>query len=247
MKIIKTICQLLIYSLISTSCYAFDWTSSNIQLLYGSDFKLGNADRTTVAIEHVNGWKYGQNFFFIDIIDRSGIGVQVYAELYSFLSLSKISGADLSMGVVKDISLFAGLNISNKPEHDHFKAYIAGLSFNLANPYFNYLQFDMGVYKSDDVKDRFGFQLTPVWSFPFQLASIKLKFRGYTHFRTSNTNNSGNFYILAKPQLLVDIGDLMGIKTDTLHIGTEYSYWLNKFGIKGVNESVVQALLIASF
>jgi hypothetical protein len=40
-------------------------------------------------------------------------------------------GTNLSLGLVKDVSLFAGVNVSNKPEHDHFIAYLAGLSFDL--------------------------------------------------------------------------------------------------------------------
>jgi len=151
------------------------------------------------------------------------------------------------LGPVKDVSILAGINISNKPENDNFSAYLAGLSFDLSNPYFDYLQFDIAVYKSDDVKNKYGFQFTPVWSFPFEIGIFKFKFRGFTDFHTANTNNSGNFNILAQPQVLVDVGDWVGIKTDTFYMGTEYSYWHNKFGIKHVEESVVQAMLIGFF
>lgn len=247
MKNLFLICTIFLLSIISQTSYAFDWTSNNVQLLYGSDFEFGDPDRTTVTVEHSNGWKYGQNFFFVDVMARNDIGTEVYAEVYSYLSFNKITGSQISLGPIKDISLLAGINLSNKPENDHFKAYLAGLSFDLSNQYFDYLQLDIAAFKSDDVSRKYGLQFTPVWSYPFQIASAKFKFRGFADFRTGNTNNSGNFNILAQPQVLLDIGDLTGIKSDTVFIGTEYSYWHNKFGVKDVEESVVQAMIIGMF
>ncbi|MCK5190998.1 MAG: hypothetical protein KAR12_13175, partial [Methylococcales bacterium] len=59
----KTLSYFFLLSLVSHSSFAFDWTSSNVQLLYGSDFEFGDRDRTTITVEHAHGWKYGQNFF----------------------------------------------------------------------------------------------------------------------------------------------------------------------------------------
>lgn len=247
MKRLASLYSLFLLSLLSQTCYSFDWSSSNIQLLYGSDFEFGDRDRTTITVEHANGWKYGQNFFFIDVTNRNDIGVEVYAEIYSYLSFNKINGINLSLGPIKDISLLVGLNISNKPENDPFQAYLAGLSFDFSNQYFDYLQLDIAAYKSDDVSRQYGIQFTPVWSYPFQIGTANFKFRGFTDFRTGNTNNSGNFHILAQPQIILDIGNLLGIKADSFYIGTEYSYWLNKFGVKNINESIVQAMLIGFF
>ena len=229
------------------SACAFDWTASDVQLLYGSDFEFGDDDRTTVTVEHGHGWQYGTNFFFVDIANRNDIGVEIYAEVYAYLSINKLTGYDWSLSPVKDVSLVAGLNISNKPEDDNFKAYLLGLSFDLTNPLFDYLQLDITAYKADDISGKYGVQITPVWSFPFEIAAIKFKFRGFTDFRTGNTNASGNFHILAQPQLLLDVGNLAGWKSDAVYVGTEYSYWHNKFGVKGIDESVVQAMIIGFF
>ncbi len=176
----------------------------------------------------------------MDVTDRSDIGIEVY----TYLSINKLAGTDFSLDPIKDISILAGLNISNKPENEHFKAYLAGLSLDFSNSYFYYLQLDIAVYKGDNIKNKYGVQLTPVWSYPFQIGSAKFKFRGFTDFRTGNTNNSGNFHILAQPQLLLDVGDLEKVKSNTIFVGAEYSYWLNKFGVKDVNESVLQAMVI---
>lgn len=226
---------------------AVDWTASNVQLLYGGDFEFGEPKRTTVTVEHAHGWQYGTNFFFVDVMPRNDVGTEAYAEVYTYLSWNKVTGLNLTLGPIKDISLALGLNISNLPAQDHFKAYMFGLSFDLANSLFDYLQFDVTVFKADDVSSRYGFQLTPVWSLPFTIGCINFKFRGFTDFRTGNTNTSGNFNILAQPQLLVDIGNLAGWKNDTVYIGTEYSHWYNKFGVKGVDERAIQAMIIGFF
>jgi nucleoside-specific outer membrane channel protein Tsx len=237
-----------VLSLASQSATAFfDWTSNDIQLLHGNDFKLGDKRRTTVTIEHADGWQYGSNFFFADIVDRNDIGVEVYAEAYTYLSLNKISGHDYSLGVIKDISLMAGLNISNKPENDNFKAYLLGLNFEFSAPLFDYLQLSVSAYKDDNVSNKYGTQITPVWSMPFELANLKFKFRGFTDFNLGNTNAAGRFTILSQPQLLFDVGDLVGLQSNKVYIGTEYSHWHNKFGVKGVDEHVVQAMIIGFF
>lgn len=243
----KLILLLCLQGLPLQSADAFDWTASDIQLLYGSDFEFGDDERTTVTVEHGHGWQYGTNFFFADIADRNDIGVEIYAEVYAYLSMNKLTEYVWSLGPVKDISLVAGLNISNKPENDNFKAYLLGLSFDLSNPLFDYLQLDIAAYKADDISGKYGIQITPVWSLPFEIAALKFKFRGFTDFRTGNTNASGNFHILAQPQLLLDVGYLAGWKSDIIYVGTEYSYWQNKYGVKGVDESVVQAMIIGFF
>ena len=119
---------------------AFDWTASNIQLLYGDNFELGTSERTTLTVEHGHGWKYGTNFFFADMVNRSDIGFEIYAEVYSYLSMSKITGKDWSVGPVHDFALMGGLNISNRPEERNFKAYLFGVSFDLSNHYIQHLQ-----------------------------------------------------------------------------------------------------------
>ncbi len=226
----------------------FDWTSSNIQLLYGNDFELGDDERATMTVEHSNGWKYGSNFFFVDIINRNDLDdVEIYAEVYSYLSLNKISGKDFSLGPINDFSLVAGLNIDNFPDGEPFRAYLLGVSVDLNNEAFDYLQVDITTFKNEDLSGRYGIQITPVWSVPFVLGDLSFKFRGFIDFRNANTNASHNVNMLAQPQVLLDIGDLIVGKQDKLYLGTEYSYWYNKFGIKGVEESVVQGMLILFF
>ncbi|MCF7971966.1 MAG: DUF5020 family protein [Methylococcaceae bacterium] len=232
------------FSSLSWALQPFDWTSNDIQYLYGGDFIFSEQNRSTVTIEHADGWQYGSNFFFVDMYNNNGF--EVYAEVYSYLSLNKIFGADLSLGPIKDFSLAGGINISNQPEEKRFQAYLVGISLDLANKYFDYLQLDIMAYK-DDGLNSWGVQVTPVWSFPFELGSTKFKFRGFVDIKDGNTNALGHVTMLAQPQLLLDVGDLAGWKSDIFYIGTEYSFWLNKFGVEDANESAWQGMIIGFF
>jgi nucleoside-specific outer membrane channel protein Tsx len=226
---------------------AFDWTKSDIQLLYGEGFKFGSSKRATITVEHVDGWQYGTNYFFADFVAREDTGINIYAEVYSYLSMTKLTGKDWTLGLFKDVFIAGGLNIGNKPEHDNFKAYLLGVSFDLSNSLIDFLQVDVFAFKADNISGRYGMQITPVWGVPFEIAGIKFKFRGFADFSTGNTNSSGNFQILTQPQFLLDVGYLAGLKSDKLYVGTKYSFNYNKFGVKGVNESVVQAEIIVFF
>ncbi len=223
---------------------AIDWSSSNVQLLYGGDFIFAEQGRTTVTVEHAHGWKYGTNFFFVDMYHNNGF--EIYAEVYSYLSLAKITGVDVSLGPIKDFSLAGGVNISNRPAARNFQSYLVGISFDLGNQYFDYLQLDVMAYKDDSVHS-WGVQYTPVWSFPFAIGTTKFKFRGFVDVKDANTNRYGNVSMLAQPQLLLDVGDLAGWKSDVFYIGTEFSYWLNKFGVKDANEAAWQGMMIGFF
>ncbi len=247
MLIVKKIVFFFISALWSFSCLAwqpFDWSSTNIQGLYGGDFEFGDTKRGTATIEHAHGWKYGDNFFFVDMYNNDGF--EVYAEIYSSLSLSKMSNAEVAFGPIKDVSLMLGLNISNAPVSTPFRAYLWGVEFDLGNQYFDYLKLSVAAYKEDGVAT-YGVQVTPVWSFPFTLLETKFKFRGFLDLKNGSTNAAGNITMLAQPQLLLDVGDLFNTKADVFYVGMEYSYWVNKFGVEGVDESAVQGMVSVFF
>jgi nucleoside-specific outer membrane channel protein Tsx len=96
----------------------FEWTSNNFQVLHGSGFKLGANARSTITIEHANGWRYGDNFMFIDIVQRDDAGVKVYGEWYPRLSLSRMINKDLSNRIFKDFFIVGGINGSTQPDGD---------------------------------------------------------------------------------------------------------------------------------
>jgi nucleoside-specific outer membrane channel protein Tsx len=222
----------------------FEWTANNVQLLHGSGFKLGANERSTLTIEHANGWRYGDNFMFIDIVQRDDVGVALYGEWYPRLSLSRVLDRNLTTHLFKDLYLVGGLNASSEPDGDAFKAYLLGVGarFNLPVPGF----FDLNIMaqKHDQVSTT-GIQITPSWSIPFEIGRLKFKFDGFLDW-VSSSSSGGRPFILAQPQLLLDVGQLVG-NTRGFYIGIEYFYWRNKFGIDGIHDKAFQAMLKIDF
>ena len=217
-----------------------EWTASDIQLVHGSGFKLGANSRSTLRVLHANGWRYGDNFMFIEFVQRDDIGMEVYGEWYPRLSLGRLSNKDLSFGVFRDFFLVGGINASSEPDGDAFKAYLLGMGTAFKLPGSGFFNLNVLARKQDQVSTT-GIQITPSWSIPFEIGRLKFKFDGFIDL-VSADSSGGKSYILAQPQLLFDVGQLVG-HAGSVYMGIEYHYWRNKFGIDGVHEKVLQGML----
>ena len=227
----------------TTSIHAdgvFEWTSSDFQMLHGSGFKLGANYRTTIRIEHANGWRYGDNFMFIDFVQRDDVGVEVYGEWYPRLSLGRLSNKDLSIGVFRDFFVVGGINASTEPDGDSFKAYLLGMGTAFKLPGSGVFNLNVLARKHDQVSTT-GIQITPSWSIPFEIGRLKFRFDGFLDLVSSNSSG-GKSFILTQPQLLLDVGHLVG-HSGSVYMGVEYYYWRNKFGIDGVHDKAIQGML----
>ncbi len=217
---------------------AAQWQTSNIQLLYGNGYELGDNTRSTLTFEHANGWKYGDNFFFLDVINPLKDGQDstndLYAEFSPRLSISKISGKDLSFAFVKDV-LLAGTLEMGIYSHN----YLYGVGFSLDLPKFAFA--DINIYVRDNPNESGQtYQITPVWALPFTVGSAKMLFEGFADI--AGSEGTTEFNIDFQPRLLLDVGNFWGA-SDSLWAGVEYIYWHNKFGIDGVDESLPQAMV----
>ncbi len=131
----------LLVVLLGTASLLCAFESSNIQLLYAEGFKgdsfaydTQDGHKTTLTFEHFRTHALGDLFMFIDYTDgahcRFDAGECVerrtdhtlYSEISPRLSLSSMSGYDLSHGVVRDLYLSAQYNTG----HD-FVAYLIGV------------------------------------------------------------------------------------------------------------------------
>ncbi|MFK5998630.1 MAG: hypothetical protein QM492_11055 [Rhodobacterales bacterium] len=237
--------------LMGSSAAQAGFSTTNVQLLYGDGFRLGGnglgkTARETVTINHFDTWKYGENFFFVDIFhDDTVVGTNnttdTYGELWSHLSFSKISGKDLNFGFVKDVLVGASINQGN-----NFTVGLLGLRADLDIPGFNFVTF--GVYSYNNVTDPFGRNLhtttqeTIVWDADIPASGRwKFKFKGFVDFIGAQGSGVDN-QIVFQPELLLDVGNFWG-KPGKVGLGLEYAYFKNKFGVTGVNDNVLQLLL----
>jgi nucleoside-specific outer membrane channel protein Tsx len=249
------LCTFLFIWPLSAAAKIFDWHSTEIQYLHGNGYQIpGNPNdvsRSILTLTHADGWALGRNFFFMDtLISDSGEPSQVnlYGELYSYLSLSKMSGENLAFGPFKDLNLAGGVNLGENLNSSRSGARIILYGFNIEFNLPGFKFFSVDFLRHDvlePVSSGTSWQLTPVWKLPFTVAGTHWSLEGFADFiGAKNANYVGQ--ILAQPQLRLDVGDFWGMQ-EHIYIGIEYQYWHNKYGIKDFDESLPQALLLWKF
>lgn len=226
----------------AVSAGSANWSSSNIQYLYGTHYNtgLGGDDtRSIITLEHVNGWKYGDNFFFVDITNPNREGdstsTGLYGEFSPRLSLGAISGKDLSAGILKDVLITSTLEAG-----DGFHNYLYGLAADLNLPGFSFFQFNWYFVRDETAANDKGSQITLVWLVPFSLGSVDMAFEGFADYAYGFDKSENN--LIAGPRLLMDVGKYFDAP-GTLQAGVEYQIWRNQFGVDGQDEDVVQLML----
>lgn len=232
-------CIALSSMLMATHVYAgaATFSTTNIQYLVGNNYELGDKSRSIVTVEHVNAWKYGDNFFFVDIQNpnRTGTNSQtaLYGEISPRFSLSALTGQPMSFGVVKDILITTTLEAGNG---FHNNLYGVAVDLNIL-PVF---QINYYIRNEISAGTDLGSQLTLVWLAPFEAGPVSMVFEGFLDYAWGLSPSKDN--IITGPRLLADVGKMWGAP-GTLQAGVEYQIWRNKFGIDGVNEDVPQLMV----
>jgi nucleoside-specific outer membrane channel protein Tsx len=173
--------------------------------------------------------------------------INLYGEAYSTFSLGKISGLDLSYGLVKDFGVTVGVNLGENMDSPQsgYRAWLYGVTVDLDLPGFDYFNIDFLRQRVTETADiGTSWQITPAWKLPFEIAGTKWSFEGFADF--IGRNHAAARQALTQPQLRLDVGDFFG-NSEHLYIGIEYQYWHNKYGIKGLHDNVPQALLLWRF
>ena len=209
------------------------WQSANVQLLRGNNYAVGEKQRTIATFEYANSWIYGDMFTFFDFIVPDEGGSTYYTEISPRFSLSKISGLDLSYGIVKDVLVSTTLEKANH----RGPSYLYGGAVDLDILGFKY--FKTNAYVRDDTQlDGKTWQLTFAWNAPFEIDGIKFLAEGFADFSGEEGTSAANQQIV--PRLLVDTGNLIGIDDNKFFVGVEWHYWNNKFGIESQRQSTPQ-------
>ena len=229
---------------------AAKWSSTNIQYLYGSTYSAIGVDgegklmatdvsSSVITLEHVNGWKYGDNFFFIDITnsDRGDPNkpTSYYGEISPRLSLSQLTGMDMSAGIIKDVLFTSTMEIGQG-----FHNNLYGIAIDLTIPHTPVAQINYYIRNEVGEGKDAGSQVTLVWLTPFALGSVDFAFEGFLDYAFGMDHAEDN--LITAPRLLVDVGKAWGAP-GTLQVGIEYQIWRNKYGLKDIDEDVAQAMV----
>ena len=211
-----------------------------------------------LTLQHASFWKFGDNFFFVDVID-DGVDdgfndTDFYGEWYSNFSLGKLAGRDLATGVFSDLGLIGGVAAGGDP---NFMQWISGVRVSWRLPGFVFLNTDMmaGVDRSGGLDSggapKAGNRLIVDVNglLPFNVGSQALSISGHVEYVGSTSDELGNdvnSWILAQPQLRWDVGQAFGGSANGLFAGIEYQYWRNKLGTDS-DEGMVQLLVVWQF
>ena len=215
-----------------------EWSTWNIQYLYGFNFDLGKDQRDTLTFEHADRWKYGDNFFFLNVInlaerDRTSADTELYSEWHTRLSLERIFDTNLSSGPINDILTAHGIDVGESTV-----AYLNGAGLSLNLPGFAFA--NVNAFLRDTVdQEGVTWHISIDWLIPITLADWHLSYGGFIDFTGEEGTLASN--VLSETQLLLDVGAFIGHRAQ-LFLGLELQTWHNEFGIKGQHEIVPQMM-----
>lgn len=214
------------------------WQGNNVQLLRGFNYQVGAEQRYITTFEHVNKWRYGDTFLFIDYSIPDQGPSTWYGELSPRFSLTKMGFMSFATQQkdqfwLKDVLL--AVNVEKPKGQDVRTLFGIAMDFNVPN----FLFFNTHFYHRDNPNlAGSSWQFTMTWNRPFHIGQSQWLFEGFTDLASAEGTSASNQLIV--PRLLLDIGTAFGLKNNSLWLGIEYSYWHNKFGISGITESVAQ-------
>lgn len=235
---------------------AADWSNTELHIQIGnldvpSFAGGGDSDHVIYTLQHASGWKYGDNFFFIDVLDGDRAGFQdfdMYGEWYTNFSLGKITGKPVGRGLVKDVGIILGFNWAADA---NVKKYLPGVRLSLDLPGFAFANLDITAYLDDSEGVASGgapsednsFMIDFNWARPFKIGDSNFSIEGHIEYIGERDNEFGGqveSWILAQPQF-------RWYPRDNIALGIEYQFWQNKLGDAATDESAIQALFVWKF
>lgn len=223
----------------TVSAQAADWNTTSFLIMQGNSYKDVVTDKeydaSLITLEHVDGWKYGSNFFFIDVTEPNNANSEFYGEFSPGLSFSKMTGADLSFGILKDVSIETTWELGSV---SNAKLFGLGFAFDIPHvPVFKmnvYQRFSESTFYPGETGS--APQVTFVWFAPFSLGPTNWVFEGFFDYAFEEEEVGKKENIITSPRLTMDVGEFMGMPKQ-FYAGVEYNYWMNKYGNDGIDES----------
>ncbi len=214
--------------------------SDSLEILYSEGFDdPGKEEQAVATFKHSRTWSIGDNFYFFDLTNLGDFENDggLYFEWGPRLSPGKlIANRPLSFGLIKDIYLIGELDyVHNK--HVEKAIYLTGVSLDLGFPGFQFFKLHL-MNRNDPTIPGHTQLLTMSWDYPFSLGGRDFSFEGYYDAVPGEGNRAS--YYLTQPQLVWRMHE-------KISLGIEYSYWHNKNGIAGFNESALQGMLRINF
>nr|WP_315256495.1 outer envelope protein [uncultured Duganella sp.] len=247
--------------LAACSAQAADWSDTYLGYRYGTKFaepfNKNDITKNIVNLSNVSGYKYGKNFFNVDLLmssdlDPSAAGSnsgahEAYAVYRNTVDFSKVTGNSYAFGPVRGLGATIGFDYNSKTDagyNSKKRMIVAGPTIMFDVPGFLDVSL-VALWESNAPYSTFTNQATPryrykthpmltaAWGIPFTLG-VPLQFAGYLNYiAAKGTNEFGGGTAPETnidAQVMYDISETLGSPKNTFKIGLAYQYWRNKFG-----------------
>ncbi len=240
---------------------AADWSDTSISWRTGNafaePFNPGDVKKHIFALTHASGYKYGSNFFNVDLLqsDSSDPGSlsqksgaqEVYIVYRHTLDIGKLSGTDFKMGGLRGIGATFGFDANAKNDvgyNSRKRMLVAGPTLMWEVPGFlntSLLLLDESNAPSGAfppvslLTKRYTYKLHPMFNVVWGISVAQnVSFEGYANFIASKGKSETGADTGAETNidmaLMFDVGAAMGGPKSTFRAGVAYQYWNNKFG-----------------
>jgi len=247
---------------LGANAQAVDWSDTSIGYRYGTQFAepfiSDKIAKNIFSLTHVNGYKYGSNFFTVDYLladskDPRTVGSnsgsdEFYAVYRHTLDIGKVSGKDLKVGPFRGFGITAGFDWNTKNDagyNSRKRMLVAGPTLMMDVP--GYLNISLlALWESNapyngysqTKTSRYTYDTHPAldlnWGIPFSIGSLPLSFDGYALFIAAKGKNEFGGNTAAETnidmKLMYDASSVVSASKNTLKVGVGYQYWKNKFG-----------------
>ena len=236
---------------------AEEWSDTALSWRYGTHFSEpyndNNITKNIVGLTHIGGYKYGTNFFSVDLLmsnDKdpadagpppSGEAQEAYVIYRNTIDLSKVTHEEYKFGVVKGVGATFGFDWNTKNDccYDSKKRMaVLGPTLMIDVPGFlnvSVLELWESNYPTGTTS-RYEYKphpmLTANWGIP--IGDSAFSFEGFVNYiAAKGTDEFGNGTMPETNfdgSIMLDVGRVTGGAKNTFKVGFEYQWWRNKFG-----------------
>lgn len=246
---------------------AATWSDTFVGYRYGTDFREPNntkdVEKHILQFTHASGYSVGQNFVNLDIFESdkadkaqnstSG-ATEFYLTYRHQVHLGKAFDKSLAFGPVKEVAVTAGfdLNTKNSRVSPRKRLLVVGPTLKFDVPGFLDVSLLFGkewnnnsLGKVNEVSFDPQWIISAAWGIPFNAGPVPLKFQGFANYLSEKGDDYNGkktkAETLMRASLMVDVGQMVWGKKNTLLMGVGYEYWRNKFGNHGIQGVDVDA------
>jgi hypothetical protein len=244
----------------ASSAAAAEWSDTSIGWRYGKKFREpfnpDDISKNILNLTHVSGYKYGTNFFNVDLLmsDSKDPGAgpggtagssgaqEAYVVYRNTVALSRVTGKEYKYGgVVRDFGATFGFDWNTKNDFGYAskkRMLVLGPTVMMDVP--GFLNIGVVALKESNAPvghpSRFTYKthpaLTVAWGIP--IGSSAFSFEGFALYIGSKGKDEFGAQTKAETnfdgQIMLDVGAVTGGPKGTFKVGLEYQWWKNKFG-----------------